>query len=178
MLTSAVALRLEVSPLLANMVAGFILVNAASRHEGVFRALEPLEAPIYAAFFAIAGVHMDLWSLRAAGLVGAVYILARFTGKLFGARAGATIARKPATTRKYLGLCLLPQAGVAIGLALTVKQNISLQANGNGEMILSVVLASVLVSELVGPPLARYALTKSGAAQPAAKPGAHGEDLD
>ena len=162
---TAVAMNLGHSALLANMVAGFLLVNLAGRNERVFRMLEPLEVPIFAAFFAIAGTELQLHILRVVGAVGAVFIGARAVGKILGAYGGALVSRATANTRRYLGMCLLPQAGVAIGLVLLAQEASVFKDTGHAELMTTVVLASVLVNELVGPPLTRFALFRAGEAQ-------------
>ena len=121
--------------------------------------------------------------LGVVGVAGVVYIVARAVGKIGGAWFGALVAGTPARIRRHVGVCLLPQAGVAIGLVLVLQEHHSLGAvkiagRPAVELMVAVVLFSVLVNELVGPPLARHALIKSGEAR-ALEPELihHGESL-
>ena len=159
---SAISIDLNFSPLMTNMVAGLVLVNLSAKNERVFRMLEPLEAPIYAAFFALAGTELQLRLLASIGVLGSVYILARLAGKYFGALLGASVARSAPVIRKYLGLCLFPQAGVAIGLVMIAQRDPAFASSPYAVQMVTIVLASVLVNELIGPPIARYAIFQSG----------------
>ena len=129
------------------------------------RVLEPLSPPIYAAFFALAGTELDVRMLAATGLLGVVYLLARAAGKYGGAYLGAVAAHETAITKKYLGLGLLPQAGVAIGLILVLQDTKAFTHLPYMGQMVNIVLASILVNEIVGPPLAKYALEASGSAR-------------
>ncbi|MCK5557547.1 MAG: cation:proton antiporter, partial [Candidatus Hydrogenedentes bacterium] len=159
---SAISIDLHLSPLMTNMVAGLVLVNLSAKNERVFRMLEPLEAPIYAAFFALAGTQLQLRLLASIGVLGSVYILARLAGKYFGALLGASVAHSAPVIRKYLGLCLFPQAGVAIGLVMIAQRDPAFASSPYAVQMVTIVLASVLVNELIGPPIARYAIFQSG----------------
>ena len=159
---SAVTMDLHLSPLMTNMVVGLTLVNLSAKNERIFRLLEPLEAPIYAVFFALAGTGLQLKLLARVGVLGCVYIVARIAGKYFGSLLGAGIARSSPVIRKYLGLCLFPQAGVAIGLVMIAQQNTYIASSADAVQMVTIVLASVLVNELIGPPIARYAIFRSG----------------
>lgn len=162
LLTSAITMDLHLSPLLTNMVVGLTIVNLSARNERIFRIIEPLEAPIYAAFFALAGTELELKLLADVGWLGCVYIVARLAGKYFGSLLGATIARSSPVIRKYLGLCMFPQAGVAIGLVMVAQQHAYLGTSAEAVQMVTIVLASVLVNELIGPPIVRYAIFRSG----------------
>ncbi len=161
LLCSGVAMELHLSPLIANMMVGFVLINASGRNARVFRIIEPVEPPIYAAFFAIAGTELRLGALRQAGMLGASYIVSRALGKLLGARLGTVLAKASAPVRRYLGLALLPQAGVAIGLSILAGEAAWL-SELQRQVIVSVVLAGVVVNELVGPALTKLAIVKAG----------------
>ena len=165
LLCGEVARVLHVSPLLAGMAAGFAVVNRGRRDVRVFRVINSFEAPIYVLFFTLAGAHLHLGSVLAGGVLTVVYVLARFGGKALGAYIGARIAHAPATVQRYLGLALLPQAGVAIGLAFAIRDDQVLTAYAG--IVLPVVLASVVVNELVGPPAARLAAIRAGEAEQA-----------
>ena len=121
------------SPLLVGMAAGFTIVNRDRRDVRVFRAINDFEPPIYALFFTLAGAHLDVGALVAAGAVGITYAVLRVAGKMCGAYVGATLSDSLDTVRKYLGFALVPQAGVAIGLILTIQANEALAEYANAE---------------------------------------------
>ena len=165
LLTSGITISIHVSPLMANMVMGFALVNLSPKNSRVMRVLEPLSPPIYAAFFALAGTELDIRTLAATGILGVVYLVARAAGKYGGAYVGAVAANETPITKKYLGLGLLPQAGVAIGLILVLQDTVAFTHLPYMGQMVNIVLASILVNEIVGPPLAKYALEASGSAR-------------
>jgi len=167
---TALVLLLHLSALIANMCAGVMLVNLAPRNRRVFAALEPITAPVFALFFILAGAELDL-SVVGQGLVvllGLVYLAARFAGKMAGVTLGSLAVNAPANVRRYLGYCLFPQAGVAIGLAMVV-QGSSLFVDAPGEvremlrLLTNVVLFSVFVNELIGPLISRYGILRGAA---------------
>ncbi len=162
LLTSGITISLHVSPLIANMMVGFLLINLSPKNSRIMRILEPLAPPIYAAFFALAGTELDIRVLLTTGVLGLVYLLARAIGKYGGAYAGAALAKDSQVTRKYLGLALLPQAGVAIGLILVLQDTAAFVDLPYMGMMVNIVLASILVNEILGPPLTKYALVASG----------------
>ena len=162
LLCSELATFLHLSPLLAGMAAGFILVNRAERDVRIFRALNNFEPPIYVLFFTLAGTHLDIMALGTAGILGAIYFLARISGKVGGVAVGSRIARAPRVVLRYLGFGLVPQAGVAIGLIFLISGDPALSEYS--AMITPVVLAGVLLSELLGPVTARFALQRAGEA--------------
>ncbi|MCK4512430.1 cation:proton antiporter, partial [bacterium] len=162
LLTSGITISLHISPLIANMMVGFLLINLSPKNSRIMRILEPLAPPIYAAFFALAGTELDIRVLLTTGVLGIVYLLARAVGKYGGAYAGAALAKDSPVTRKYLGLALLPQAGVAIGLILVLQDTAAFVDLPYMGMMVNIVLASILVNEILGPPLTKYALVASG----------------
>ena len=157
MLCAGISSYLELSSILANMVLGFILVNKVRRKE-VFGVLEDIEAALYAVFFVLAGLHFDFHVLKATGIMAVLIVLTRCLGKYAGTWIGAKISGAPDTVRKYLGLALLPKAGVTIGLVLLA----SLKFPGFGDVMLSAVLASAIINELIAPPMVKYAISKAG----------------
>jgi Kef-type K+ transport system membrane component KefB/nucleotide-binding universal stress UspA family protein len=162
LLCSELATYLHLSSLLAGMTAGFILVNRAERDVRIFRALNNFEPPIYVLFFTLAGTHLDIRALGAAGVLGAIYFIARISGKVAGVAIGSRIAKAPQIVLRYLGFGLVPQAGVAIGLIFLISSDPALSEYS--AMITPVVLAGVFLSELVGPVTARFALQQAGEA--------------
>lgn len=159
---------LGVSLIMANMAIGFVVVNRGRKDEP-YPVIEGIEDVIFTVFFVLAGMNFDIGVMKTAGILAISLFAIRFAGKYFGARLGAKIARAPEAVRKYIGFTLLPQAGVAIGLALIAKS-----AFPNfpvlGDILLNAVLASVIISEIVSPPLVRYGLFKSGEAAGSTKP--------
>ena len=165
---------LHLSPLLAGMMAGFTIINRAERDVRLFRALNAFEPPIYVLFFTLAGVHLDLSALKLAGWVGLAYFIARILGKYFGTWLGAFMSGADSTVRNYLGLALLPQAGVAIGLVFMISSDPQLAPWST--IITPVVLAGVVLSELGGPLFARLTIEKAGeSGTPPARPECDGK---
>ncbi len=120
--------------------------------------------PLNVLFFVISGAEMDLEVVAqpVTLLVGVIYIIARSIGKIFGAYVGAKGTNCAPTIVKYLGITLLPQAGVALGMSLTAAQVLG----ADGAVIRNVALFAVLVYELVGPLFTKIALTKAGEITP------------
>ena len=121
-------------------------------------------APIYVLFFVISGAELDLTVFGDLAIVGigVTYIISRSAGKIFGANASARLTKCEPTICKYLGITLLPQAGVALGMSTIVAAEFG-QA---GSIIRNIVLFSVLIYELVGPLLTKMALTAAGEIKP------------
>lgn len=161
MLCIGVTNLLGISPILASMAAGFIVVNKVRKNE-MFLVLEEIEDVIFAMFFVLAGLHFDLGVMKTAGILALLIVLGRCLGKYFGTRAGATISHASGEVKKYLGLALLPKAGVTVGLVLLAERAFPTF----GAIMMNAVLASVIINELVAPPLTRYAIFKAGEASP------------
>lgn len=156
--------RFGLSSLLLCMAIGAALANYSAVSDPVMDGSERWTPPLFMLFFVISGAQFNFSVLKTVGAVGIIYILMRSFGKYFGAMLGCKIAGTEKTVRKYLGITLLPQAGVAIGMAqlsLTVVPEY-------GEQIRAVVLCATLVYELVGPLLTKLALQKAGEIQKAA----------
>ena len=163
---TALVTVLHLSPLISNMCAGAVLINLSSRNRRVFEALEPLTPPIFALFFILAGAELDIAVFAQASvlLIGLLYLVVRFGGKFAGVIVGGLTVRAPRSVRRYLGYCLFPQAGVAIGLALTVQNTLGAAASPRaaeiGALLVNVVLLSVFINELVGPLISRFGVTR------------------
>jgi Kef-type K+ transport system membrane component KefB len=145
---------------MANMTIGFIVANRVADSEPI-AVMEGIEEVVFAIFFVFSGMHFDAGIMRTAGILALLIVATRFTGKYVGTRIGATISHAPAVIKKYLGLALLPKAGVTLGLALLAQRTFPIMGN----LIFNGVLASVIINELVAPPLTKYAITKSGEAE-------------
>jgi Kef-type K+ transport system membrane component KefB/nucleotide-binding universal stress UspA family protein len=154
---------LHLSPLLAGMMAGFILINRAERDVRLFRAINGFEPPIYVLFFTLAGVHLDIAALKSAGWIGLVYVVARIIGKYCGSWLGGVLSGAPSVVKNYLGLALIPQAGVAIGLVFMIASDPKISQWST--IITPIVLAGVVLSELIGPLLVRHTLEKGNEAK-------------
>jgi Kef-type K+ transport system membrane component KefB/nucleotide-binding universal stress UspA family protein len=157
LLSGELANLINFSPLLVGMAAGFTIVNQDYRDLRLFRALNSFEPPIYVLFFTIAGIQLDLKTLAVTGGLGLTYFLCRAIGKIIGAGVGAKIAAAPQTVKRYLGLALVPQADVAIGLLFLISNDTAL--NNFSSIITPVVLAGVILAELLGPVLAKRAVS-------------------
>jgi len=129
---------------------------------------EPMTPPLYAIFFAIAGAELDI-SVFADPIIllaGIVYIVLRFAGKYFGIFISGFALRIDKNVRNYLGLSLLPQAGVAIGLMLFVQaspiiQQTTPEIQNEIAQMTNIILMSVFVNEVIGPPLSKFAILKN-----------------
>jgi len=166
-LCTAFAVVFHLSPLLANMAFGAMLVNLSNKNKRVFSVLEPVTPPLFALFFILAGMELDVGVIFKGGvlLYGFIYLVARFGGKMAGVNIASRVVKAPANIKKYLGLCLFPQAGVAIGLVLFVETSPVLAGASAGVkdalgLILDIVLVSVFINELIGPSISRYGIIK------------------
>jgi Kef-type K+ transport system membrane component KefB len=157
-LCGGIALWLEVSFLLASMVLGTVVANLARHHARPFHAIEGIEWPFMILFFVLAGASLHTQSLLRIGLTGLAYIIFRFIGRLVGAWVGSTISRADRSMRRWMGMALLPQAGVAMGMALVAVQ----RRPDLEEIILPIVIASTVLFEVIGPVLTRIGLVKAG----------------
>jgi Kef-type K+ transport system membrane component KefB len=165
----------ELSLILTNMVVGFLLAN--TRREALVHRVSDsvmhIMPLVFVLFFALAGAHLQLSLLPALGMVGLLYVLARTAGKIAGSHVGARIFPVEPKIRRYIGLGILSQAGVTIGLALIVKQQLDQvgaqfaygQAVEMGTIILTTVTATSVVFEIIGPIATRHVLYKAGEAQ-------------
>ncbi len=157
LMCTGIANSLGISLIMANMTIGFIVANRITDSEPIF-VVEGIEEVVFAIFFVFSGMHFDAGIIRTAGILALVLFGVRFTGKYYGTVIGARISRASEEVRKYLGFALVPQAGVALGLAMLAAE--ILPALGN--ILVNIVLASVIINELVAPPLTKYAITKAG----------------
>ncbi len=153
---------LGISSLLANMAMGFVIVNKMKPSEKMFTVINDIEDVIFAMFFTLAGAYFDLGVLKTAGILALLIVIGRFSGKFVGAKIGATISQAPIVVRRYLGFGLLPKAGVTIGLVLLTQRNSTFSIIGT--IMVNAILASVIINELIAPPLTKYALFKAGEA--------------
>lgn len=167
------AVRVGFSSLLVCMMCGTIFCNLCDFSEEIMHKTERWTGPVYVLFFVISGAELDLRVFADLAVVGIgiMYILSRSAGKILGASASARLTRCEPSICKYLGITLLPQAGVALGMSVTVAA----EFGAEGAMIRNIVLFSVLIYELVGPMLTKMALTAAGDIRP--KPTVDRHDL-
>jgi len=163
LLCTGLAKVLGISPLLANMTIGFIVVNKMRNSENMFKVIDDIEDIIFAMFFTLSGLHFDLGVMKVAGILAILIFIGRCVGKFEGTRIGASISHAPKVVKGYLGFALLPTAGVAVGLAILAKQHPAFSVIGN--IMVSAVLASVIINELIAPLLTKYAIFKAGEAR-------------
>ena len=152
--------RIAFSSLLVCMTLGTIFCNMCEYSSDIMTRSTKWSAPLYAVFFVLSGASLELSVVKSYSvmLIGAVYILVRCLGKYYGALISSSIMRCSSNVKKYLGITLFPQAGVALGMV------VSAQALGSemGGLIRNIILFSVLVYEIFGPMLTRMALTSAG----------------
>ncbi len=160
----------ELSSLLMCMMSGAIFTNFAKDSDRTLDVLDRLTSPIYMMFFVLSGASLDLRVFfdkngLSVLLIALVYIIFRVVGKWLGSYTGASITKSSKEIKNYLGFALVPQAGVAIGLATTANAVFSEheETKAIGTLIMSIILTSTLVYELIGPLCSKFALTKAGA---------------
>ena len=159
----------ECSSLLMCMMAGAIYVNFTKNNSRTYEFLDRFTSPIYMMFFVLSGAGLNLKMLFSGSgsivfLIAGIYLVFRVIGKYLGAFFGASITGCSKKVRRYLGLTLVPQAGVAIGLATTANALFSQNpaTSDIAAMILAIILTSTLIYELFGPLVSKYALSKAG----------------
>ena len=162
MFGTAIADQLGISSLLLCMAVGAAYVNIWNESERVLSCIDDWTYPLFMLFFVISGASLNLSALKSVGLIGVVYIIARFAGKYFGAWLGGTMTKQPEVIRRNLGWTLMPQAGVAIGMATMVLRQLPAEYS---QVIQTVILCATLVYEIVGPLAAKSALKRAGEIQ-------------
>jgi Kef-type K+ transport system membrane component KefB len=172
-------IHIAFSSLLSCMMLGTIFCNICDFSAELMDRLDRWTAPIFILFFVISGAEFDLTVLTdlLIVLVGIVYILFRCLGKYLGAYSSAKMVNSPATVRKYLGITLFPQAGVALGMAIKATDPIR-GLGAEGEIIKNIILFSVLIYELVGPFLTKISLIKAGEVNPEERLSARDKHLE
>ena len=161
LVASSLAEMFNLSALLTSMTLGFsarhFLYSAGDK---LFGSIDFLEETVFLLFFTLAGTHFHVnVFLQHIDLI-LVYFFARIIGKILGSACGAKITKSPILVTRWLGFALIPQAGVAVGLALTLSHHT--EFNEISIIIMNVILATTLIYELIGPLAARFALQKSG----------------
>ncbi|PLY00031.1 MAG: hypothetical protein C0623_08140 [Desulfuromonas sp.] len=155
---AAVSHWLKLDPLLTGLAMGVVLANSSPRWHLMRDALREVDYPLYVAFFVIAGANLHIETLSHIGIIGISYVAARTIGKILGSIWGARLGRFHRDMGFNVGLSLLAQAGVAIGLASSLAS----EWPDGGALLQTVVLGSVIVFELVGPLAVRHGLVRAG----------------
>jgi Kef-type K+ transport system membrane component KefB len=161
LLVIGLSIALKVGSILAAMVLGATIANLAPRRrQSTFELMEKFTPPIYVLFFVLAGAHLVLGEVTGWMIVMAiVYIIGRTVGKAFGSWFGAKRSQAPDVVRRYLGFCLLSQAGVAIGLAIISSQLFTEQV---GHAIIVIVMTTTFIVEVFGPMFVKLGVKKAG----------------
>ncbi|WP_315168229.1 cation:proton antiporter [Metaclostridioides mangenotii] len=157
-LTTGLANLWNLSSLLACIMLGVIIFNFKKNPLRISSALNKFTPPIYLLFFTLAGVSLDLNILSQVGPLGLSYIFARASGKMIGTLIGTKLAKSPKTVQQNLGLTLLPQGGISIGLSVIVQQQLPTYA----PMINTIIMFGVLIFETTGPIFTKIAIQRAG----------------
>ncbi|MFW5799961.1 MAG: cation:proton antiporter, partial [Spirochaetota bacterium] len=166
LLSTAIAISLDLSFILVNMMFGITLINLSPKNERLFRVrvLYPLMPPIYSLFFAIAGISLDITILSDLRIVFIIllYIVIRFIGKYSGVFIGSQLVKADDNVKKYLGLCVLSQAGIAIAFTMILEntgiiENYPVIVNE----IVNIILISVFLNQILGKLITRFAVIKA-----------------
>jgi Kef-type K+ transport system membrane component KefB len=155
-LTAGLSEWLGVSYLLAGLVAGAIIANFATHHDRAFHEIEHAQWPFMLLFFLMAGAVLDVAQLWALGGVGLAYVGLRVFGRVAGGWVGAWLAGAGPAQRRWIGPALMPQAGVAVGMALVAAE----QFPHWGPQIMSLTVGTTVLFELAGPPVTRLAVLR------------------
>ena len=166
LLASGIAKYFDLSLILTNMAVGLTFTNLhQDRNESNFEIVKEFVPPIYIIFFLFVGARLQLGLLPSMGILGVLYVLGRTFGKWGGAFLGAAVSGAPAAVKKYLGLALFSQAGVAIGLALDIYQHFGKFGSAGeqlGHTVINVIAATTLLVQIIGPPSVKLAISRAG----------------
>ena len=154
----------KLEPLLSSMIMGTVMVNVSKDFDVVQKEIDNhLIEIIFMLFFILSAMRLNVDAIFSFPILIEAYVLFRVVGKLSGAYLGAYIANSSSVIKKYIGLALLPQAGVAIGLALSLQKHEGMEEFA--PIILNVVIATTFIHEMIGPIFTKIALEKSGEAE-------------
>ncbi|MBC8384597.1 MAG: cation:proton antiporter [Candidatus Cloacimonetes bacterium] len=164
LITCGISEYLKISPILLNMTVGIVLVNRNSIiSRKIFQTLGDWSPPMYVWFFVLIGTRLNISLITKYSLLVGIYVLTRSFGKWSGTFLGGTISKAPKKIKNFLGLALMSQAGVAVGLALAASK--VLEQNGlhnQAVQLISSITATTFIVMLIGPVIAKFALFKSG----------------
>ena len=156
-LAAGLALWFEVSFLVTGMVVGAIIANFARHHDRAFHEIEHIQWPFMILFFLLAGATLEVEALQVMGWAGVLFVLLRCGSRLIGGYLGARLATVPTSQAAWYGPALLPQAGVAVGMALVAGEQFPEWA----PKIMAFTISSAVVFELLGPPVTMYAIRRT-----------------
>ena len=161
LLVIGISISLGLGAILASMSLGVTIANLSGRkRKRTFELLEKFSSPIYVLFFVLAGAHLVIKEIESWMIVMIfVYLFGRTAGKMFGSWFGSVRSQASEVVRKYLGFCLLSQAGVAIGLAIISSQ---LFEGRVGHAIVVIVMTTTFIVEIFGPMFVKYGVKKAG----------------
>jgi Kef-type K+ transport system membrane component KefB/predicted transcriptional regulator len=166
LLCTGIAIYFDLSLILANLSLGMIHVNLyPAGNRRAYRAIESLTLPVYIIFFFLAGAHLQISLLPSMGLLGLVYVLCRISGLVGGAFLGGVLSKQSPVIRKYLGMGILCQAGVAIGLSLLAAGQFRPLGEAGRNLaivVVNTIAATTIIFEIIGPIGTRIAITKAG----------------
>lgn len=157
-LVAGLAHTFGLQPLFATLIMGAVTTNLSLMHRLVYIELRQIEQPLYIAFFVLAGASLHMEYLPGLGMAGIVYLIMRVAGKIIGTWAACRWVEVSDSIKKYHGVGMIVQAGVAIGL-INMVADVSTEL---GNIVTPIILATVLIYETVGPPVIRYVLIKAG----------------
>lgn len=163
---SGICAAVDISPLLACMVFGTVHANI-SQGNTVFKRVDRFSPPILTLFFVVSGMRLNVQALATAGIVGVAYFAVRIIGKYLGASLGAILAKSTTEVKKFLGLALIPQAGVSIGLAVLGER---ILPHDMGALLSTIILSSSVLYEMVGPAAAKLSMYLAGVIPVTVKP--------
>jgi len=163
-LIAGICAWLDLSFLLAGLAAGVVVANLARHHDRAFHEIENIQWPFMLLFFLMAGAVLDLSEVVALGGIGIAYVILRIMGRMAGGWIGGTLAGAPRAERLWIGPALMPQAGVAVGMALVAAEAFPDYA----ATIMTLTVGTTVLFELLGPPMTRIAVTRVTAAQASA----------
>lgn len=163
LLTAGGAQWIGISPLLACLSLGVVLGNSRRENEDLISGLESMSPILFTCFFTLAGIDLQLDRLPEIGILGGSYFLARGLGKIGGGWLGASLGRALPRIRTNLSRALLPQAGLAIGLVVILQGDSRISAE-TVRIVTEVILATVVLNEIIGPPLVRRSLVRAAEA--------------
>lgn len=149
---------INISALLACMMMGAVLVNTSKESDMIFEQTDRMTPPIFMLFFLLSGAGLDITLIPEVGVIGIIYIVVRVVGKFLGSFLGGRICHASDKVQKYLGFTLVPQAGVAIGLATTAMSVVP----AFGPRIRTIILCATVIYELTGPVITKLALKGAG----------------
>ncbi|MCG2710944.1 MAG: cation:proton antiporter [Candidatus Omnitrophica bacterium] len=159
--TAGLALHFHLSVLLSCMILSTVIVNMHKESFRFFEVLQTVDWPIYLIFFVLAGANLEIEMLRHVGFIGVVYLVVRVFGKCMGTYFGATLSHAGRDVRRYMGIAQMPQAGIALGMAL-ISKSVFPELGG---MIFTAIAATTIVYEIIGPFFVKIALYKTNQIQ-------------